>query len=115
MEWFRTFRTVIETGTMSDAAREMNVSQPGVSLHLNALETYVGYPLFERSTRKMIPNERAKLLYQEIIHSLAKLEEAGLIVQRGVVGRTVLLDLTEKGERVARLLAQVGDALREDD
>ena len=75
MEWFRTFRTVFETGTMSDAARELNVSQPGVSLHLNALETYVGYPLFERSTRKMIPNERAKLLYQEIIHSLTKLEE----------------------------------------
>ncbi len=75
LEWFRTFRTVFETGTMSDAARELNVSQPGVSLHLNALETYVGYPLFERSTRKMIPNERAKLLYQEIIHSLAKLEE----------------------------------------
>ena len=46
---------------------------------------------------------------------LARLEEAGLIVQRGVVGRTVLLDLTEKGERVARLLAQVGDSLREGD
>lgn len=75
LEWFRTFRAVFETGTMSDAARELNVSQPGVSLHLNALETYVGYPLFERSTRKMIPNERAKLLYQEILHSLSKLEE----------------------------------------
>ncbi len=75
LEWFRTFKTVFETGTMTDAARELSVSQPGVGLHLNALETYVGYPLFERSTRKMIPNERAKLLYQEVIHPLAKLEE----------------------------------------
>ena len=75
LEWFRTFKTVFETGTMTDAARELSVSQPGVGLHLNALETYVGYPLFERSTRKMIPNERAKLLYQEVIHALARLEE----------------------------------------
>lgn len=75
MEWFRTFKAVFETGTMSDAAKELSISQPGVSLHLNALETYIGYPLFERSTRKMIPNERAKLLYQEILHSMIKLEE----------------------------------------
>lgn len=75
LEWFRTFKTVFETGTMSDAARELNISQPGVSLHLNALEAYIGHPLFDRSSRKMMPNERAKLLYQRIIGSLTKLEE----------------------------------------
>ena len=75
MEWFRTFKAVFETGTMSDAAKELSISQPGVSLHLNALEAYIGFPLFKRNTRKMIPNERAKILYQQVCDSLVKLEE----------------------------------------
>lgn len=75
LEWFRTFKAVFETGTMSDAAKELSISQPGVSLHLNSLETYIGYPLFKRNTRKMIPNERAKILYQQVCNSLMKLEE----------------------------------------
>ena len=75
LEWFRTFKAIFETGTMSEAAKELHISQPGVSLHLNSLESYIGYPLFERSTRKMIPNERAKHLYQRIIGSMHSLEE----------------------------------------
>ena len=75
LEWLRTFKAIYELGTMSDAAKELNISQPGVSLHLNSLEAYVGHPLFERGTRKMIPNERAKLLYIEILSSISKLEE----------------------------------------
>lgn len=75
LEWFRTFKAIYETGTMSDAAKELHISQPGVSLHLNSLETYVGHPLFERSTRKMLPNERAKMLYQQVKAALGKLEE----------------------------------------
>lgn len=75
LEWFRTFKAVFETGTMSDAAKELSISQPGVSLHLNALEAYIGFPLFKRNTRKMVPNERAKILYQEVCDSLMKLEE----------------------------------------
>ena len=62
LEWFRTFKAIFETGTMSEAAKELHISQPGVSLHLNSLESYIGYHLFERSKRKMIPNERAKHL-----------------------------------------------------
>lgn len=75
LEWFRTFKAVFETGTMSDAAKELNISQPGVSLHLNALEAYIGHPLFKRNTRRMVPNERAKMLYQQVCNSLVKLEE----------------------------------------
>ncbi|MDO4164882.1 MAG: LysR family transcriptional regulator [Bacteroides sp.] len=75
LEWFRTFKAIYETGTMSDAAKELHISQPGVSLHLNSLETYIGHPLFERSTRKMLPNERAKMLYQQVNAALSKLEE----------------------------------------
>jgi DNA-binding transcriptional LysR family regulator len=75
LEWFRTFRAVYETGTMSGAAKELFVSQPGVGLHLNALEAYTGFPLFERTARRMIPTEKGKLLYKQMISSLHCLED----------------------------------------
>lgn len=78
LEWFRTFKAIYETGTMSGAAKQLYVSQPGVGLHLNALEGYTGFPLFERTARKMIPTERGKLLYQQINSSLKGLEDIEL-------------------------------------
>ncbi|WP_437918709.1 LysR family transcriptional regulator [Sphingobacterium sp. LRF_L2] len=75
LEWFRTFKAIYETGTLSGAAKQLFVSQPGVGIHLNSLETYTGYPLFERKARKMVPTERGHLLYQQMQHSLNVLEE----------------------------------------
>ncbi|MFI2742764.1 LysR family transcriptional regulator [Zhouia sp. PK063] len=75
LEWFRTFKAIYETGTMSGAAKVLYVSQPGVGLHLNALEAYTGFSLFERTSRKMIPTERGTLLYQQINSALKGLED----------------------------------------
>ncbi len=82
LEWFRTFRAIYETGTMSGAAKRLFVSQPGVGLHLNALEVYTGFPLFERTARKMIPTEKGKLLYQQMLNSLLCLEDIETRFQR---------------------------------
>jgi Transcriptional regulator len=82
LEWFRTFRAIYETGTMSGAAKQLYVSQPGVGLHLNALEVYTGFPLFERTARKMIPTEKGKLLYQQMLNSLLCLEDIETRFQR---------------------------------
>ncbi|QIH34741.1 LysR family transcriptional regulator [Sphingobacterium sp. DR205] len=82
LEWFRTFRAIYETGTMSGAAKQLYISQPGVGLHLNALEVYTGFPLFERTTRKMIPTEKGKLLYQQMLDSLLCLEDIETRFQR---------------------------------
>lgn len=75
LEWFRTFKAIYDTGTMSGAAKTLFVSQPGIGLHLNALEAYTGFPLFERTPRKMIPTEKGKLLYQQILNSIQSLED----------------------------------------
>lgn len=76
LEWLRTFRAIYETGTLSAAAQELFISQPGVSLHLNSLESYAGYKLFDRSPRKMVPTEKGKILYNFIMEPLKKLGEA---------------------------------------
>lgn len=76
LEWYRTFKAIYENGTLTNASIALYASQPGVSVHLNALEAYVGKKLFERTSRKMIPTEEGKVLYEYIIKSLNKLESA---------------------------------------
>lgn len=76
LEWLRTFKAIYETGTLSAAAQELFISQPGVSLHLNSLEAYTGNKLFDRSARKMVPTEKGKILYNNVTDSLKKLETA---------------------------------------
>lgn len=75
LEWLRTFKAIYETGTLSAAAQELFISQPGVSLHLNALEAYTGYKLFDRLPRKMVPTEKGKILYNFLLEPLTKLEK----------------------------------------
>lgn len=76
LEWYRTFKEIYENGTLTKASVALYSSQPGVSVHLNALEAYVGKKLFERTSRKMIPTEDGKFLYEYIIESINKLERA---------------------------------------
>ncbi len=76
LEWYRTFKEIYENGTLTKASIALYASQPGVSVHLNALEAYVGKKLFERTSRKMIPTEDGKFLYEFIIESINKLESA---------------------------------------
>ncbi|AQX85055.1 LysR family transcriptional regulator [Elizabethkingia sp. HX WHF] len=75
LEWLRTFKAIYETGTLSAAAQELFISQPGVSLHLNSLEAFTGNKLFDRLARKMVPTEKGKILYNYILDSMKKLEE----------------------------------------
>lgn len=76
LEWFRTFKAIYETGTLTGAAESLYISQPGVSLHLNSLETYVGHKLFDRTSRKMVSTERGKVLYNYVLEAITKLEAA---------------------------------------
>ncbi|NEU08378.1 LysR family transcriptional regulator [Flavihumibacter sp. R14] len=76
LEWFRTFKSIYETGSLTGAAEALFVSQPGVSLHLRSLESHVGFKLFDRSSRKMVPTERGKILYNYIQEPISKLQDA---------------------------------------
>ena len=76
LEWFRTFKAIYETGSLTSAANKLYISQPGVSLHLNSLESHVGNKLFDRGTRKMIPTEYGNMLYNSIEEGVKKLEDA---------------------------------------
>lgn len=75
LEWYRTFKAIYNTGTLTGAAQELLISQPNVSQHLAALEAHIGKLLFERKPRRMVPTDYGKLFYTQIIEAMDKLEQ----------------------------------------
>lgn len=73
-EWFRSFVAIYRYGSVSAAAASRYMTQPALSQHLAALEAEVGEPLFRRTPRRMVPTERAKLLYAQIAQAVDRLE-----------------------------------------
>jgi DNA-binding transcriptional LysR family regulator len=73
LEWYRTFKAVYQTGSLTAASKELFISQPNVSQHLSALEAHVGMKLFERKPR-IIPTDAGKMFYTQIIEPLSRLE-----------------------------------------
>lgn len=53
---------VLETGSVSEAARRVHLSQPSVSYHLRKLEAMVGGDVFRRGASGMIPTPAGEVL-----------------------------------------------------
>ena len=73
----RAFCQTVRLGSVSRAAEALFVSQPAVSLQLQALERELGVVLFERSGRRLVPSREGQLLYdmaQPLVESLDGLE-----------------------------------------
>lgn len=73
LEWYRTFKAVYQTGSLTAASKTLFISQPNVSQHLCALEAHMGKLLFERKPR-LVPTDYGKLFYTQIVEPLEKLE-----------------------------------------
>lgn len=58
------FRKIAETGSISEAARQLNLSQPPLSYQLRMLETELGVSLFVRSHQGVSLTEAGRVLYQ---------------------------------------------------
>ncbi len=74
----RGFQTVVETGTVSAAARELHLTAPAVSLQLKDLEQAIGLPLLERNNRGLTPTLAGQALAKlaaELDHDLTEFAE----------------------------------------
>jgi DNA-binding transcriptional LysR family regulator len=69
-----TFRAVMVCGSIIGAAKLMNVTQPGVSRTIGMLEKKLGYALFQRRGRRIVPTPEAEALYREIEKSYRSIE-----------------------------------------
>lgn len=57
----RLFRAVARDGTLTGAARGLNISQSAVSTQIKALETSLGHDLFERQGRNLVLTEAGQI------------------------------------------------------
>lgn len=75
------FRAVMLTGSVVGAARLMSVTQPGVSRTIGLMELRIGYPLFERRGRRLVPTPEAEALYREIEQLYGSIERISQVAQ----------------------------------
>ena len=75
------FRSVMLAGTVVGAARLMNVTQPGVSRSIGLFELRIGYKLFERHGRRIVPTAEAEALYREIEPLYGSLDRIAQVAQ----------------------------------
>jgi DNA-binding transcriptional LysR family regulator len=74
---YQTLLAVLETGSLSAAARELGLSQPTVGRHVEQLEAALGLPLFTRSPQGLNPTDFAKDLKPHI-QNMASAADAAL-------------------------------------
>ncbi|MEY8355654.1 LysR family transcriptional regulator [Lachnospiraceae bacterium 54-53] len=65
------FIRTAETGSISKAAEQMNISQSALSQQLRAMEQEVGARLFERNYNGVIPTEIGALVYSRALEILS--------------------------------------------
>lgn len=75
------FRAVMRGGTVVGAAKLLNITQPGVSRSLALLEMRIGYKLFERHGRRLVPTPEAEALYREVEPLYSSLDRIAEIAQ----------------------------------
>ncbi|TGG92442.1 LysR family transcriptional regulator [Natronospirillum operosum] len=68
------FKTLYETGTATRTARDLGITQSGVSRSLAQLEENIGIPLFMRHKKRLIALPEAEELYGEILGLLSNLD-----------------------------------------
>lgn len=68
------FHAVMLTGSVSAASRLLHVTQPAVTQALQHAELQLGYALFTRQRRRLIPTREAQALYPQVQALMSQLE-----------------------------------------
>lgn len=72
----RTFMRIVETGSLSVAARTLNLSLPAVSRQISALEKSLGAALLLRTTKNVSITEGGRRYYDRCLRVLREVEAA---------------------------------------
>lgn len=97
LEWFRSFRSVYITHSVSQASELLNISQPTVSQHIAALENMLGKKLFERKSKGVLPTADGRQLNNLISGPIEALEiaELSLIKSDSILQSIISIGISE--------------------
>ena len=81
-----TFVRVVETGSFSAAARQLNVGQPAVSKTIAQLESRLQVSLLVRSTHGLSPTEAGQRFFERARAAIAEADEADIAARGSGAG-----------------------------
>ncbi|PHR59942.1 MAG: LysR family transcriptional regulator [Robiginitomaculum sp.] len=91
------FHTVYRYKSVSKAARKLNVSQPAVSKALQHAEDQIGFALFTRTGRGLVPTQQADLLFDEVSKvyaGVARVQRTSQDLRKALGGRLKISTVT---------------------
>jgi len=107
----RYFLAVCEQGTVSGAARALNVSQPAVGMQIKLLEDVFGTTLLRRSAQGAVPTEAGRVLQKHskrVIKNLSQAhKELAELRGSGEIRLTLGITTTSGKELVGPMLAAI--------
>lgn len=71
----RVFVNIMEEGTLAQACRKLNVSQPAASRLIQILEAEFDIQLFHRERKRLIPTHQAEAFYPQALQILAAVDD----------------------------------------
>ncbi|UWQ94824.1 LysR family transcriptional regulator [Rhodobacteraceae bacterium M385] len=77
----RVFVNIMEEGTLAQACRKMNLSQPAASRLIQILETEFDIQLFHRERKRLIPTVEGEVFYPEALRILASIDDLPAMFQ----------------------------------
>jgi len=67
-------RTIMDTGSVTNAAQALHVTQPAISKSLQQIEEHLGFDCFIRQQGQLIPTPEARALLPEILKAMAAMD-----------------------------------------
>ncbi len=75
LRYIELFHAVLTTGSLTGAAKLLNISQPAASKALQHAEDQLGFPLFSRVRGRLQPTQQALLLRRDIERIMQELQD----------------------------------------
>jgi DNA-binding transcriptional LysR family regulator len=108
------FARVVSAGSLSAAARELDLSLAVVSKRLTALETRLGVRLLQRTTRRQSLTEEGEAFHARCVRILAEVQEAEAAVSRSRDAVAGVLRVTAPRAFGRRRIAPLAVAFRQE-
>lgn len=90
----RAFEAAARLGSLSEAARALNVTHAAIAAHVRALEAEFGQPLLRRSGRGMAPTQAGSGLARDLGNGFAEIAAGVRALRQGREDRPVILTTT---------------------
>lgn len=107
----RIFVDVMKNGSFAAVARQRNIDPSSISRAISALESDLGFRLFQRTTRKLSPTEAGGTYFSQVRELVSAFERAGeqaLDLVKQPTGKLRVTACTSFGQRVlAPLLPKI--------